>query len=276
MTDLAYHHIAAQFYNRPLWLLPSAAETISAFLLMRMRRGQVVGGSGSDAGSSTQAFAPSPHADGSVEFHAPRASRFYGEYPVDPDGNGRPKPYRRTADGTAIVTVVGELVNRGAYVGASSGVVSYEGIKFQLLQAAADPRARCIVIDMESPGGEAIGAFEAAAIVRQVARVKPVYAVVNGLAASAGYALASGATRIITMPTGISGSIASCSYTSTSRRSPRRPASSPRCCSLARTRSTATSGSRCPKRCATACRPRSRVSTLSFWKPFTPVARPCR
>jgi signal peptide peptidase SppA len=210
MNEMHYHRVAGQFYNRPLWLLPSAAETISAFLLSRIQGGPLAGrgGSGdSDEGGSTQAFHPTPHPDGSAEFHKPRASRFYGEYPVDEDARGRPKPYRRTAEGTAIITVVGELVNRGAYVGASSGVVSYEGIKFQLLQAAADERTKNILLDIESPGGEAVGAFEVAAIVRQVRAEKPVVAVVNGLAASAGYALASGASRIVTMPTGISGSI---------------------------------------------------------------------
>jgi signal peptide peptidase SppA len=208
MTDIPYHRICGQFFNRPLWLLPSTAQTIGSFLLSRVDRAAGGGRGGeNDAGSSMQFFKPIYHADGTAESHTPRASRFYGDYPVDPESNGRPRPYRRTPDGIAIITVVGELVNRGAYVGASSGVVSYEGIKFQLMQAAADPRTIAIILDLESPGGEAVGAFEAAAVVRQVASIKPVHAVVNGMAASAGYALASGASRITTMPTGISGSI---------------------------------------------------------------------
>src|SRR5262245_22195667 len=105
---MQYHRIASQFYNRPLWLLPSAAETISAFLLGRMRSH----GGESDVGSTIEAFRPTPRPDGSVELHAPRASRFHGEYRVD--ATGRPKPYRETPHGTAIITVVGELANRGA------------------------------------------------------------------------------------------------------------------------------------------------------------------
>lgn len=199
--------VAARFFNRPLLLTQDSAETIGAFLLARhlspeARRG---GGQESDSGETRQYFSPQLRADGSLEVYSPRASRFYGEYPKGADG--RPLPFRRTADGAAIVTLVGEWVNRGAWVGASSGLISYEGFSFQMRQAAGDPQTRAIVLDLESPGGEAVGAFEAAALVREVATAKPVVAVVNGLAASAAYAIASGASRVVTIPTGLSGSI---------------------------------------------------------------------
>jgi len=203
--EMSYHRIAAQFYNRPLLLLPSAAETISAFLLSRVGargRGNVAAESG---GESRQFFEPTRSPDGAIESHAPRASRFYGETPLDE--NSRPLPFRRTAEGVAIITLVGEFVNRGAWVGASSGLISYEGFKFQMQRAAADQRTRAIMLDIESPGGEAVGAFEAAAAVRAASAIKPVVAVVNGMAASAAYAIASGAGRIVSMPTGMSGSI---------------------------------------------------------------------
>ena len=207
MTEIPYHRIAAQFYNRPLLLLPSSAETISAFLLARIdarARGQAATERG---GESVQAFRPTAREDGSMEFHSPRASRFHGEVPASADGSGRPAPFRLTTNGVAIITLVGEFVNRGAWVGASSGLISYEGFKFQMQEAARDQRVRAILLDFESPGGEAVGCFEAAALVRAAAKVKPVISVVNGIAASAAYALASGATRVITIPTGISGSI---------------------------------------------------------------------
>jgi len=37
---------------------------------------------------------------------------------------------------------------------------SYEGIKFQVAACRCDPHARAILLDIESPGGEAVGAFE--------------------------------------------------------------------------------------------------------------------
>lgn len=204
MTDIQYHRIAASFFNRPLLLSPLAAETISTFLLSRVRAGSRSEGE-NDSAKSTQYFPGQQGEGGSVTYHSPRASRFLADTPVGE--NGRPLPFRRTQDGSAIITVVGELVNRGAWIGASSGLVSYEAIKYQLSQAAIDPKTKAIVLDLETPGGEAVGAFEVAATVRAAAQVKPVVAVVNGMAASAGYAIASGATRIVTMPTGVSGSI---------------------------------------------------------------------
>lgn len=205
---LEFRHVAARFFNRPLLLMPESAHMISAFLQARMRHPQAGHGAPageSDAGEARQYFPAQERADGSLEAHAPRASRFYGDYPLGDDG--RPMPFRRTPDGTAILTLVGEWVNRGAWVGASSGLISYEGFKYQLGRAAADPKTTRIILDMESPGGEAIGAFEAAESVRTAAQQKEVVAVVNGMAASAAYAIASGASRIVTMPTGLVGSI---------------------------------------------------------------------
>src|SRR5690606_28979829 len=60
---------------------------------------------------------------------------------------------------------------------------------------------------LHSPGGEAVGAFEMAARVRELRSKKRTVAVVNGMACSAAYALASGASEIVTTETGISGSI---------------------------------------------------------------------
>jgi signal peptide peptidase SppA len=136
------------------------------------------------------------------------ASRFEGDF-VRAEGDTwrRVEPFRLTKDGVGVVTVTGEMVNRGAWHGENSGITSYEGVKDQLLRAGRNPKAKSILLDLETPGGAAMGCAECAAVVRAVAREKPVYAVVNGMAASAGYALASGATRIINTPTGIAGSI---------------------------------------------------------------------
>ncbi|MEK9751738.1 MAG: S49 family peptidase [Rhodospirillaceae bacterium] len=139
----------------------------------------------------------------------PNASRFYGSSEdVDPQTGQRSMlPYRRTKEGVALIPVIGTLVNRGAWVGSYSGTTSYEGLKFQLEAAANDPRVSAIVLDIESPGGEAVGTFEVAQAVRAANAKKPVTAMVNGMAASAAYAIASGAGRIVTTATAITGSI---------------------------------------------------------------------
>ncbi|MDR3401946.1 MAG: S49 family peptidase [Chthoniobacter sp.] len=134
---------------------------------------------------------------------APEASRFVGS---SVGKNGQAKPYR-AEKGVAMIPVLGSLVNRGAWIGANSGMTSYEGLAFQLDQAAADPEVRSIVLDMDSPGGEAVGAFEIADKVRNVAKSKPVVAVINGMAASAAYGIAAAATKIMISPSGVAGSI---------------------------------------------------------------------
>ncbi|HYD04730.1 MAG TPA: S49 family peptidase, partial [Reyranella sp.] len=135
----------------------------------------------------------------------PDASRFAGQR-RDPDTREY-LSYARTEAGGAVITITGSLVNRGAWIGASSGLTSYEGFKHQLASAAADGKVREIFLDMETPGGQALGMAEAAAAVRLAAAQKPVTAIVNGMAASAGYGIASGATRIVTTRDGLSGSI---------------------------------------------------------------------
>lgn len=136
------------------------------------------------------------------------ASQFSGENPAATGDTWlRREPFRLDR-GVAIISTVGSMVNRGAWVGDDgSGLVSYEGFKFQLDRASKNDQVKSIILDIETPGGQAIGAFEAARAVRLAAAIKPVYAVVNGMAASAGYAMASGATRIITTESGLSGSI---------------------------------------------------------------------
>lgn len=187
MPTLLYR-IAERALNTPLLIMPEKAAVIAAVLGGRI---------GVEGGELQAELGP-----------VPEASRFVGE-DSEPAADGRRRwlPYRRTAEGVGILSIVGSLVNRGAWLGASSGLVSYEGIKHQLQAAAADAAVRSIILDLASPGGEAIGAFEAADAVRKAAAAKPVIAVVNGMAASAAYAIASAATRIVTTPTGLSGSI---------------------------------------------------------------------
>lgn len=131
---------------------------------------------------------------------APVASRFVGTRTQDGVA-------RMTGRGTGVLTIAGPLVNRGQILGENWGISSYEGLEFKLLAMAKDRKIRRIVVDLDSPGGEAAGAFELAAIIRKINAEKPVFACINALGASAAYALASGARAIVSTPTGRSGSI---------------------------------------------------------------------
>lgn len=198
--------IAERALNRPLLVHPDKIPLVLGVLEGRFPIGDV-----SDWRRAAEARIDAlPDAARTVlRGPAPEASRFVGSaYDNDPaTGETKALPYKRTADGIAVITTTGTLISRGAWIGSYSGETSYEGIKHQFQMAAADPKVAAIVHDIESPGGEAVGAFEAADAIRAVAAVKPVTAVVNGMAASAAYALASGASRIVVTPTGLTGSI---------------------------------------------------------------------
>lgn len=182
-------HIADRVLNRPLMILPDKLALIASVLDGRI-------------GIDAAGLKP----DAEIK---PEASQYVGNFaPVDPTKpNGARKPYRTTDAGVAIIPVLGSLVNRGGWLDAMSGITSYEKLKFQISSAASDADVRSIILDMDSPGGEAIGAFEVADAVRDAAAKKPIVAVVNGMAASAAYAIASAATKIVTTKSGLSGSI---------------------------------------------------------------------
>jgi signal peptide peptidase SppA len=133
----------------------------------------------------------------------PQSNRFVGTYRRDNGSVGS----MRVENGVAILPIVGSLVNRGAWIGASSGLVSYEGIAAQLREARADPEVRVILLDIDSPGGEATGMFATARLVSAINQTKPVLAFVNDVAASAAYGIASAASEIVVSPTSMVGSI---------------------------------------------------------------------
>jgi capsid assembly protease len=197
---IPYHKVAGMVFNTPLLLTADKGDTIGSYVL-----GRIDQRIGRPEGDSVE-FEPIERADGSKEIIAPRISRFVGEYSVD--ASGRPLPYPVAGNGkVAIISVVGELVNRGAWIGASSGLVSYEGLKHQTIEAGNDAKVKTIVLDITSPGGEAMGAFDYAATIRKVAAKKPVIAFVNGMACSGGYVIASACTKIVTAADAYLGSI---------------------------------------------------------------------
>ena len=110
-------------------------------------------------------------------------------------------------DGVAVIAIAGTLVHRGAWIGQSSGLTSYEGLAAQIDTAVADNAIRGIALEIDSFGGEVAGAFDLAARIRAARAKKPVHAFLAEHALSAGYALASQATRITLPRTGAAGSI---------------------------------------------------------------------
>ena len=118
-----------------------------------------------------------------------------------------PKPATATPAGIAVIPIHGTLVKRSLGLEAASGLTSYGEIAAMLDSALADPQVSGILLDIDSPGGEASGSFELARRVREEAAIKPVWAVANDAAYSAAYAIAASAQRLFVTETGGVGSI---------------------------------------------------------------------
>jgi len=116
-------------------------------------------------------------------------------------------PAATAPEGIAVIPIHGSLVKRSLGMEAASGLTSYSEIAAMLDAALADPQVSGILLDIDSPGGEASGSFELARRVREVAAVKPVWAVANDAAYSAAYAIAASAQRLFVTETGGVGSI---------------------------------------------------------------------
>lgn len=115
--------------------------------------------------------------------------------------------YQLTEGGVAVIPVLGTLVQRVSGVDAMSGLMSYGLIGARLNQALEDPEARAILLEVDSPGGEVAGCFALAEQIFQAREQKPVWAVANEMAFSAGYALACAAERVFLPETAELGSI---------------------------------------------------------------------
>jgi signal peptide peptidase SppA len=90
---------------------------------------------------------------------------------------------------------------------AASGLTSYASISAQINAAINDSTVDAVLLDIDSPGGEAGGAFDLADEIVSARSTKPIWAVANDDAFSAAYAIACSAERIYLTRTGGVGSI---------------------------------------------------------------------
>jgi signal peptide peptidase SppA len=121
------------------------------------------------------------------------------------EANRQEKPFPYAGNGTAVIPVHGVLLNRFNY--ALPWVTGYNAVRSMMNAAISDPDVSRIVLDINSPGGQAAGAFELAEDIRAAREIKPVHAVVDSMAFSGGYAIASAATDITMSPSAEAGSI---------------------------------------------------------------------
>ncbi|QXP89170.1 S49 family peptidase [Methylococcus capsulatus] len=109
--------------------------------------------------------------------------------------------------GITVIPIHGTLVRRTLGLEAASGLMSYGEIGARLDAAIADPAVSGILLDVDSPGGEAGGVFELAERIRAADAVKPVWAIAADSAFSAAYAIACAASHLAVTRTGGVGSV---------------------------------------------------------------------
>ncbi|MDB5596279.1 MAG: hypothetical protein JWM36_3240 [Hyphomicrobiales bacterium] len=188
--NILRHELYQRVFNTPLMMHPGKAQAALEAIGGRLVEGGVV-----------------IISDGARVDHTAgqSAGRLGDQLGARMQQNGQ-VPYAM-AGSVAIIPIEGTLVHKGAYVGASSGRTSYQGLQTQIARAARDDTVLGVVFEVDSFGGEVAGAFETAAMMAELSRLKPTMAILTDHAASAGYLLASAARQIVMPETGTAGSI---------------------------------------------------------------------
>jgi signal peptide peptidase SppA len=113
----------------------------------------------------------------------------------------------RQVGAIAVLPIVGSIVHRGNMFTEASGTSSSDILGKQFDSLVANPDIGAIILDMDSPGGQAAGTPELAAKIAGARGTKPIITHVNTEAASAAYWIASAADEIVCTPSGEVGSI---------------------------------------------------------------------
>lgn len=160
--------------------------------------------------------------DRMAAYAAVLARRYAGGMKAERDSDGRPGSDRMGGDGLdtkaavqragsgrrgaiAVIPIHGAIVQRASQINICDGGTSTQAVSNALREANADDTVDSILLDIDSPGGSVYGVAELAAEIR--ASTKPVTAIANSLAASAGYWLGSAAREFFVTPGGEVGSI---------------------------------------------------------------------
>lgn len=116
-------------------------------------------------------------------------------------------PGKSRSGAVAVLPLHGVLAQRMNMMSAMSGGTSTEIFGKMFTDAVADPAIGGIVINIDSPGGSVFGVQELWQTVFNARGEKPIVAMVNSVAASAAYWIATAADEIVVTPGGELGSI---------------------------------------------------------------------
>lgn len=109
---------------------------------------------------------------------------------------------------TAIISLAGTLFAKANMLTQVSGCTSYQEFKSNIVDAMNRSDVARIVIDCDSPGGQAVGCKDAADLLYSLrGGSKPITAYVSGQCCSAAMYIAAAAGRIVSSPSALLGSI---------------------------------------------------------------------
>lgn len=183
-----YPHLAARLFNTPLLIHPQKLDAIIAGLGNRLTGAALDLSDQADPADSATALLP-------TDLFSTRRAAARGD-----------SGYAIT-DGVAIIHAAGALVHRSRMDGASSYLLGYNELALQLEDALSNPDVHAVLQVMDTPGGEVSGAFEYADRIAANRGRKPMWAIADSLAASAGYLGGSAFERLAVAATGYVGSI---------------------------------------------------------------------
>ncbi len=110
-------------------------------------------------------------------------------------------------DGVAVIPIVGPVFRYANLFTEVSGATSIDVLARDFNEAVANPSVRAVLLNVNSPGGEADGVNELSRMIYEARGCKPVVAYVGGLAASSAYWIASAADEIVAEESALFGSI---------------------------------------------------------------------
>lgn len=115
--------------------------------------------------------------------------------------------FYQISNGIAVLPVTGTLVHKLGGMRPFSGMTGYDGITARLQQAIEDPEVKGVLLDIDSPGGQAAGAFDCADMIYRLREQKPIWALANDTACSAAMLLAAACSHRLVTQTSRIGSI---------------------------------------------------------------------
>ncbi|WP_342705151.1 S49 family peptidase [Burkholderia arboris] len=180
-----YPFAAARVFDVPLAIHPSKGQVIAKALASRFGISDV-----EFAGAAPLIVKPMA----------------YDDWDDGPSGQRAETPYD-LEQGVAVIDVSGTLVQRSSNLRPYSGMLGYNAIRHNFIEALNDKDVKAIALSIDSPGGEVAGCFDLADLIYESRSIKPTLAILNECAYSAAYALASACEQITVPRTGGTGSV---------------------------------------------------------------------